>query len=311
MIEVENLTKSFGSILAVDRISFSLKPGEVVGFLGPNGAGKTTTMRMITGFLPPTSGACTVCNLDVATHSFEIRKKIGYLPESASLYQDMEAVEYLCYLGNIRHLSHSALRQGLKEVIETCGLEKVVGRKIGSLSKGYRQRVGLAQALLHKPDVLILDEPTVGLDPNQIGEIQQLIKNLGQARTVLLSTHILGEVEQTCQRVIIISDGKIVGQGTPRELVAQTEGAVIYHVGLRAKSDDLEDGFKKLPGYISFTQMKSVDGLSFGALKMQAGQEGGEEIFKLAVSQGWVLTELKKEEINLEGVFKKLTQEEK
>ncbi len=235
MIEVLNVTKVFDRVKALDSISFQLNKGEVVGFLGPNGAGKTTTMRILTGFLPPSEGECRIGGLNMATHSLEARQKMGYLPESAALYGDMEVVEYLRYIGQLRQLTPNILSNRLKEVISLCGLKEAVGKKISTLSKGYRQRTGLAQALLHDPEILILDEPTVGLDPNQISEIRELIHNLGRDKTILLSTHILSEVEQTCSRVIIISKGKIVGEGNHRDLVAQTPGAVT-----------LEDVFKKL-----------------------------------------------------------------
>lgn len=235
MIEAQGVTKYFGDIKALDLVSFILKKGEVVGFLGPNGAGKTTTMRILTGFLPPSHGICRIAGYDMSTHALEARKKLGYLPESAALYFDMEVSEYLRTFGSLRKIPRLELSKRLKAVVDQCGLKSALGKKISTLSKGYRQRTGLAQALLHDPEILILDEPTVGLDPNQISEIRELIHNLGQDKTILLSTHILSEVEQICTRVIIISEGKIVGQGNHRDLIAQTPGALT-----------LEDVFKKL-----------------------------------------------------------------
>ncbi|MBI2339697.1 MAG: ATP-binding cassette domain-containing protein [Deltaproteobacteria bacterium] len=308
MISIENVIKTFGPVRALDGISFEMQKGEVVGFLGPNGAGKTTAMRILTGFLSATSGSCRIAGLDVATQSLEARRKIGYLPESAALYGDMEVTEYLAYLGTLRRLDKISIHRRIKEVVKTCGLEKALGRKMGVLSKGYRQRAGLAQALLHNPDILILDEPTVGLDPNQIVEIRQLIQEIGKQKTILLSTHILPEVDQTCKRVIIISEGKIVGQGSPHELVHQTRGASIYHAGIRGARAEIEQGLRTLPDFQSVEFTAAQDGISHVRIAIDSKENLSEEIFKLAVAKKWSLTELRREKVTLEDVFQKLTQ---
>lgn len=221
MIEIKNLTKKFGNNLVLDQLSFSVAKGEILGFLGPNGAGKTTTMKIITSFWQPTDGDILIDGLNTATDSLATRKKIGYLPETVPLYEDMRVLEYLKFIAEVRGLDKKEIKARIKEVIVTCGLIEVLRRPIEELSKGYRQRVGLAQAIMHQPDILILDEPTTGLDPNQIMEIRDLIKAIGREKTVIFSTHILGEVSATCDRVIIINKGKIVGQGSPQELINQ------------------------------------------------------------------------------------------
>lgn len=308
MIEVKNITKFYGSLRALDQVSFSLVQGEVVGFLGPNGAGKTTTMRILTGFIPPSEGECTIAGYNVSTQSLIPRQKIGYLPESAALYGDMEVTDYLKYIGVLRKLSPEILKNRLKQVVAICGLGNAIGKKISTLSKGFRQRTGLAQALLHDPEVLILDEPTVGLDPNQIVEIRNLIRQIGKSKTILLSTHILSEVEQTCGRVIIISDGKIVGQGTPRELIHETHGAPVYFAGIRGDENTIRDGFKTLPHYKDSNKIASANGVIHFQITLDSKDNLSEEIFKLCVAQKWSLTELRREEATLEEVFKKLTQ---
>jgi ABC-2 type transport system ATP-binding protein len=222
MIEVENLTKQFGTKRAVDNLTFTVKKGEVLGFLGPNGAGKSTTMRMITGFIPPTSGDARVCGISITENPSEAKTKIGYLPESAPLYNDMTVVGFLKFCASIRDLKGTAKNDAVERAIETCFLNSVARQSIDTLSKGYRHRTCLAQALLHDPEVLILDEPTDGLDPNQKFEVRQLIKRLGQTKAILFSTHILEEVEAACTRAVIVDRGKIVADGTPAELLEQS-----------------------------------------------------------------------------------------
>ncbi|NJM38556.1 MAG: ATP-binding cassette domain-containing protein [Akkermansiaceae bacterium] len=222
MIEVETLTKQFGTKSAVDHLSFTVQKGEVLGFLGPNGAGKSTTMRMITGFIPPTSGDAKVCGISIVDHPSAAKSKIGYLPESAPLYNDMTVIGFLKFCASIRGLKGTGKSDAVERAIETCFLQNVAHQSIDTLSKGYRHRTCLAQALLHDPEVLILDEPTDGLDPNQKFEVRQLIKRLGQTKTILFSTHILEEVEAACSRAVIVDRGKIVADGTPSELVAQS-----------------------------------------------------------------------------------------
>ncbi len=221
MIEVAKLSKHFGSKTAVDELSFTVEKGEVLGFLGPNGAGKSTTMRMVTGFLPPSSGDAKICGISITQNPFEAKTKIGYLPESAPLYNDMTVIGFLRFCASIRKLSGSAKRNAVDDAIETCFLNSVAHQSIDTLSKGYRHRTCLAQSLLHDPEVLILDEPTDGLDPNQKYEVRQLIKRLGETKAILFSTHILEEVEAACTRAVIVDKGKIVADGTPQELIAQ------------------------------------------------------------------------------------------
>ncbi len=238
MIEVETLTKQFGTKRAVDNLSFTVKKGEVLGFLGPNGAGKSTTMRMITGFIPPTSGDARVCGISITDHPYEAKTKIGYLPESAPLYNDMTVIGFLKFCAAIRGLKGTAKSDAVERAIDTCFLGSVAKQSIDTLSKGYRHRTCLAQALLHDPEVLILDEPTDGLDPNQKFEVRQLIKRLGQTKAILFSTHILEEVEASCTRAVIVDRGKIVADGTPSELLAQSETGSLTDLFRKVTSSD-------------------------------------------------------------------------
>jgi ABC-2 type transport system ATP-binding protein len=239
MIEVENLTKQFGSKLAVDHLTFAVKPGEVLGFLGPNGAGKSTTMRMVTGFVPPTKGEARICGISVVSHPAEAKKKIGYLPESAPLYNDMTVSGFLGFCADIRGLSGKAKTEAIDRAIETCFLGSVARQGIDTLSKGYRHRTCLAQALLHDPEVLILDEPTDGLDPNQKHEVRQLIKRLGETKAILFSTHILEEVEAACTRAVIVDRGRIVIDGTPAELIRQSGTGSLHDLFRQVTTHDV------------------------------------------------------------------------
>jgi len=239
MIEVENLTKQFGSKIAVDHLSFAVKPGEVLGFLGPNGAGKSTTMRMVTGFLPPTHGEARICGISVVSHPAEAKKKIGYLPESAPLYNDMTVSSFLGFCADIRGLSGKTKTAAIDRAIETCFLGSVARQGIDTLSKGYRHRTCLAQALLHDPEVLILDEPTDGLDPNQKHEVRQLIKRLGETKAILFSTHILEEVEAACTRAVIVDRGRIVIDGTPAELIRQSGTGSLHDLFRQVTTHDV------------------------------------------------------------------------
>ena len=240
MIEVQNLTKQFGTKLAVDNLTFTVKKGEVLGFLGPNGAGKSTTMRMITGFIPPTSGDARLCGISIVDKPREAKTKIGYLPESAPLYNDMTVVGFLKFCASIRGLKGSAKNDAVERAIDTCFLGSVARQSIDTLSKGYRHRTCLAQALLHDPEVLVLDEPTDGLDPNQKFEVRQLIKRLGKTKAILFSTHILEEVEAACTRAVIVDRGKIVADGTPAELLAQSETGSLTDLFRKVTSRDTE-----------------------------------------------------------------------
>ncbi len=307
MIEVEGLVKRFGHIIAVDGISFKVEKGEVVGFLGPNGAGKTTTMRVLTCYLPADEGRCKVAGFDVLTDSVEVRKRIGYLPEDTPLYSDMSVEGFLKYIAEVREIYGEEQKKRINKMIEICGLEPVLKMDISELSKGYRQRVGLAQAMLHDPDILILDEPTTGLDPNQIIEIRSLIKELGKEKTVILSTHILPEVEATCGRVIIIHQGKLVAEGTLEEVSKLASGANIHRIKIRGDKAKIEDKLKELDGVESIQLKAEEDGIYQYQIFVQPGRDLGEEIFKLCVQNGFILSELYRERKTLEDVFTELT----
>lgn len=311
-ISVRTLTKYYGHEKAIDNISFEVKTGEILGFLGPNGAGKTTTMKIITCYMPPTSGTVEVDGYNIFDHALDVRKKIGYLPEHNPLYLDMNVVEYLEYAARLQGLNKRALAPRLKEMIEVCGLGNVRHKDIGELSKGYRQRVGLAQAMIHDPEMLILDEPTSGLDPNQIVEIRKLIKQLGEKKTVILSTHILSEVQATCDRVIIINEGTIVADGTPTQLQKEFQGAETITVELKAPtaSDHLAAKLKSLPQVESVDAQRSDGSLHRFQVHVTKGHDVREHLFQLAVSEQWVLLELSRKGTSLEEVFHKLTKAE-
>jgi ABC-2 type transport system ATP-binding protein len=299
-IRVENLTKTYKSQNAIDQINFEIKSGEIVGFLGPNGAGKTTTMKILTCYIPPTSGAAWVNGLNVENDSIEVRKQIGYLPEHNPLYMDMYVKEYLMFAASVYQLSNKSQR--VKEMIELTGLQVEQNKKIGQLSKGYRQRVGLAQAIIHNPKVLILDEPTSGLDPNQIVEIRNLIVNIGKEKTVLLSTHIMQEVEAMCNRVIIINKGKIVADGKTEELKHSfsPDNTVQVTFNQSLNSDQL----KSLNIISEATQLNEQTYI----VKSKKNEELiKSEIFNFAVQNQLILTEMKLIESSLEDVFKNLT----
>ena len=310
-IAVRNLTKLYGAEKAVNDISFDVKTGEILGFLGPNGAGKTTTMKIITCYMPPTSGMVEVEGLNIAEHSFEVRKKIGYLPEMNPLYLDMNVVEYLEYSARLHGLSNELLRSRLKEMIDVCGIAEVRHKDIGELSKGFRQRVGLAQAMIHDPEVLILDEPTSGLDPNQIVEIRNLIRQLGRAKTVVLSTHILSEVQATCDRVIIINEGTIVADGTLEQLQQDFRGSEKISLELKASTTNAMTSM-----YPKLKEILHVESVEYSgqegdvhkfSILTQKGFDIREEIFRRAVSEGWILMEISRKATSLEEVFHKLT----
>ncbi|NUO18694.1 ATP-binding cassette domain-containing protein [bacterium] len=308
MIELQNLTKSYGGAKAVDGVSLNVPKGQILGFLGPNGAGKTTTMRMITGYMPPTSGTITVDGLTMEKDSLAIREKIGYLPEMAPVYQDMNVLDYLHYVCALRKIAKDKEKGRIKEVVDRCGLVAVLGKDVGQLSKGYRQRVGLAQAIIHDPEYLILDEPTAGLDPNQIVEIRALIKELGREKTVILSTHILSEVQATCSRVIIISSGKLVADNTPEGLQAGLQGRTVLMLTLKGSADG---AIAKLKSLQSVDEVRNVQTSKPGESKLRVesgpGSDMREEVFKLAVRENWTLLEMIPETQSLEEVFHKLT----
>jgi ABC-2 type transport system ATP-binding protein len=298
---ISSLTKLYGSQRAVDYISFEARPGEVVGFLGPNGAGKSTTMKIITCYLPPSSGQVQVCGYDVVKAPMEVRRNIGYLPEHNPLYLDMYVKEYLQFIGSLHQLKGNFLQNRIKEMIELCGLGREQGKKIGSLSKGYRQRVGLAQSLIHDPQVLILDEPTTGLDPNQIVEIRQVIKEAGKAKTVIFSTHIMQEVEAICDRAIIINLGKIVADSPVQELYRHQAGSQTLYIEFSQEIDIT--GLKELPG----VEMVRDKGNGKYEIVTHGQTDLRPVIFKLAADKQWTLIGLKQEENSLESIFQALT----
>ncbi len=307
MIEVRELTKSYGPTVAVNNVSFDAHAGEVLGFLGPNGAGKTTTMRILTCYLSADAGSASVAGYDVFEESVEVRKSIGYLPESAPLYMDMGVIEYLNFMTQVRSLPKSERRARIRAVVELCGLEDVIQKDIGELSKGYRQRVGLAQSLIHDPPIMILDEPTSGLDPSQIIEIRNLIKDIGQEKLVLFSTHILPEVSATCSRILIINDGKIVANGTPEELAGQAEGEEIVHIVIRGPQSEIEAKLDALDFVSQWAHVETDNGVVGYRVTAVQGTDAAEALFHVVVDNRWSLTELRQESVDLEDVFLNLT----
>jgi ABC-2 type transport system ATP-binding protein len=304
MIEVQNLTKKYGSAIAVDNISFTARPGQVTGFLGPNGAGKTTTMRILTGFLPPTSGKAMVAGFDVFEQSMEVRKRVGYLPENVPLYRDMSAIGYLKYIGEIRGLDR---RQDRAEAaLEQVGMLGRANSRIRTLSKGMRQRVGLAATLLHDPEVLILDEPTIGLDPIQVLELRDLVRELGKNHTVLFSTHILSEAEQVCDSVVIIHQGQIVVQGSPQELRAQLERGGRVLVRADAPPDDVLAVLRTVP---SIMHVDLSTDSSVVATPANPDVDPRPDIARAVVERGWNLMELRPLAVNLEEIFLEVTRQ--
>jgi gliding motility-associated transport system ATP-binding protein len=304
MIEVEELTKDYGHRRAINNLTFKATPGEILGFLGPNGAGKTTTMRILTGFIPPTMGVAKVCGFDVVEQSLEVRKRVGYLPETVPLYPDMTVFDYLKYMADLRHIKNAEDR--VDEVLQIVHMEERANGYISNLSKGMRQRIGLAQALLHEPEVLILDEPTIGLDPAQIREVRNLIRDIGKQRTILLSTHILSEAQQICDRVLIINKGEIVVEDTPERLQAGLTG--IQRVSIRVQGDG--DGLEKIINKIS--GVGKVSAIDEGAVEVESspGKDLRPVIARDVVKAGFNLLELKRIDLSLEDIFIQLTREE-
>jgi len=298
-IKVENITKIYGSQKAVDDASFEIKSGEIIGFLGPNGAGKSTLMKILTCYIPQTSGKAEVCGYDVSEQSLEVRKQVGYLPEHNPLYLDMYVKEYLSFIGGLHHISNKTAR--VKEMIDRVGLQVEQNKKIGALSKGYRQRVGLAQALIHDPKVLILDEPTTGLDPNQLEEIRNLIKETGKEKTVMLSTHIMQEVEAVCDRVIIINNGKIVANEGTLQMQQGTEEKIVLRVEF-----DKETSMSSLKKIEGLEEAILIEGNTWHIIS-GSNRDIRKEIFNYAVANGFSVLAMQKEEKKLEDVFKQLT----
>ncbi|MBM3773828.1 MAG: ATP-binding cassette domain-containing protein [Acidobacteria bacterium] len=315
MIKVEGLTKRYARTVAVDNISFEVEKGQIVGFLGPNGAGKTTTMRVLTCFLPPTSGQVSVAGYDVLEQSLEVKKRIGYLPESPPLYPEMEVEEYLTFVGRLKGIAKSELKGRLDEVAGRCAIGDVRKKLISKLSKGYRQRVGLAQAILHNPEVLILDEPTAGLDPKQIIETRELIKSLAGNHTIILSTHILPEVEQSCERVIIISRGKLVAIDSVANLTNRLRGsesvAVEVEAGGAVSSSDIHQRLEQVAGVSRVVPRESRNGRAAFEVESLQGRSIRPELARAVVNAGWNLSELRPVGLSLEEIFLQLTAPEK
>ena len=306
MIKVENLTKRYAGHTAIQDLNFEVGKGEIMGFLGPNGAGKSTTMRILSSFMPPTSGRATIAGFDIFEQSLQARAHLGYMPENVPLYNDMRVTEYLDYRAALKGVPHRRVSERVGDVKELCGLKEVEKKLIGALSKGYRQRVGLADALVHEPDLLILDEPTSGLDPNQIRQVRDLIKNLGKQHTILLSTHILPEVEITCSRVVIINKGRIEACDTPENLLGRIRTANRVMIEAKVGSDNGVEELKKIAGVRDVTV--SVDGgWEVFAVRVEAETDVREEVFRMASARHWTLRELSQRKATLEDVFVEIT----
>ena len=306
MIKVENLSKRYAGVTAINNISFEVGKGEIVGFLGPNGAGKSTTMRILSSYMPATSGTASIAGYDVFENSLQARAHIGYMPENVPLYADMRVTEYLNYRAALKGVKGRRIRERVGDVKELCNLKDVENKVIGTLSKGYRQRVGLADALVHDPDLLILDEPTIGLDPNQIRQVRELIKNLGKRHTILLSTHILPEVEMTCSRVIIINKGRIEASDTPQNLLRQLRTAGGVRLEAKTGVDNGIAELTKITGVKDVTAEKDGEWSTF-LLRVEANSDLREEIYRLSVDRRWTVRELSRRKATLEDVFVEIT----
>ena len=309
MIRIENLSKYYGEVKAVRSVSFQLSDQEIVGFLGANGAGKSTTLKVITGFLSPTSGNVFIDGKNIFDHSLEIQEQIGYLPELNPLYSEMKVYDYLKFHAEVRHITGDKFVQALKKVVSDCGLMGVVHRKVGNCSKGFKQRIGLAAAMIHDPKILILDEPVSGLDPNQIVEIRHLIKKLGKEKLVLMSSHILQEIQATVDRIIIIHNGEIVADGTSDELLADSKGMTQLHLDVQNVEDDTIQSLKDSISDISVHSIQKNDTSTEIILEYDNDIDPREAVFKYAVDHGWTILEMKASKRNLEDIFRHLTQE--
>jgi ABC-2 type transport system ATP-binding protein len=310
VIEVDHLTKQYGRVMAVNDVSFRVERGEVLGFLGPNGAGKTTTMRILTGYMPPTDGKAVVAGFDVFEQPIEAKRRTGYLPETPPLYPDMSVVEYLDFVARIKGVPSAGRRERIREVMDRTRILDMADRLCSKLSKGYRQRVGLAQAIIHNPDVLILDEPTAGLDPKQIIETRQLIRELGGNHTIVLSTHILPEVSQTCGRVVIINKGKVVAVDTPDNLTARLRGAETMYVQLDTNGADAEPALHRLAGVTRVVESDRRGTVVGYEVESEHGRDVRRELAKVVVDAGWGLLELRPMRMSLEEIFLSLTTDE-
>jgi ABC-2 type transport system ATP-binding protein len=312
MIEVEHLLKRYGSVAAVDDITFTVERGEILGFLGPNAAGKTTTLRMLTCFLPPTAGTAKIAGYDVFENSLEVRRRIGYLPEHVPLYTDMRVIDYLVFVGRVKGIDPRSRTKEIERTVRQCGLSDVRNRIIGTLSKGYRQRVGLAQALMGDPDVLMLDEPTTGLDPRQITEIRELIKELGTGHTVVLSTHILPEVSMICDRIIIINKGKLVAMDSVEGLTRSLTKSQMIQVNVKGDPGRIIETLKHVPGVLAVDKKHETDLADGGTVYVvhsRLDAEIREDIARSIVNGGYGLHEMKPYSLSLEDIFLALTEE--
>ncbi|HIG51537.1 MAG TPA: ATP-binding cassette domain-containing protein [Candidatus Marinimicrobia bacterium] len=311
MIKVENLSKFYGDVKAVKSINFELNDGEIVGFLGANGAGKSTTLKVMTGYLTPTTGNVYVNDLDIQSNTLEIQKQIGYLPELNPLYSEMRVYDLLEFTGNIRNITGKAFKNSLARVVEQCGLKGVIHRMISECSKGYKQRIGLACAMIHDPKILILDEPVTGLDPNQIVEIRNLIKDLGTEKLVLMSSHILQEIQATVNRIIIIHKGEIVADGTNEELMSGFMGNTKLTLEIKNAEDNTVKALtEKIPS-ISLVDTTTRNGSQILHLEYPKEKDPREELFQYAIDSNWVVTEMSPHSVNLESIFRTLTMEDK
>jgi ABC-2 type transport system ATP-binding protein len=310
MIEVTNLTKYYHTLCAVDQINFDIQKGEILGLLGPNGAGKTTTLRMLTGYLQPSSGNIQVKGLSVDTHILEIKKMLGYLPESAPLYHDMLVYDYLNYVAAIREIKGDQKLARIRRLADLCGINEVMHQPIGELSKGYKQRVGLAHAMMNDPEVLVLDEPTSGLDPNQIVEIRKIIKEIGKEKTIILSTHILSEAEATCDRIVIISQGKIVADGSSESLKRSAGGKNIMYLSLQnADFATLQKSLTDINGIENISCISETDSVLNVRLAYQSTDDLRPDVYRKIKATDWILLDFHQETQSLENIFRELTKE--
>jgi ABC-2 type transport system ATP-binding protein len=310
MIQVENLTKYYSDLCAVDHINFDIQPGEILGILGPNGAGKTTTLRMLTGFLHPTSGSIRVKDYTIEEHSLEIKKILGYLPESAPLYHDMLVYDYLNYLADIREIHKDQKLTRIRQLADLCAINEVMHQPINELSKGYKQRVGLAHAMMNDPEILVLDEPTSGLDPNQIVEIRQIIKRIGKEKTIILSTHILSEAEATCDRVVIINRGQIVADGSTESLKESVSDKKCIHISLQdADFKSVDKTLSMIEGIVAVSRIEETDHQLDVRLDCQTAVDMRADIYAKIKQTDWVLLDFHQEHRTLETIFRELTME--
>ncbi len=311
MIEAEKLTKYYDKVAAIEDVSFTVEKGEIVGFLGPNGAGKTTTMRILAGFLPPSSGTARVAGFDILTDSLEVRRRIGYLPENVPLYTDMKVADYLGFVAEVKGVERRQRRRAIGEIMERCRVVEVQRMLIGALSRGYRQRVGIAQALLNDPEVLILDEPTLALDPKQIIEIRQLIKELSGQSTIILSTHILPEASMVCQRVIIINEGHIIAVDTPENLTARLQSSAKLLLTVDGPADQVGEALTHIPGVLrAEAKDEARDATVSFVVESERSRDLRREVSRMIVERGWGLLELRPADMTLEEIFIRLVTEE-